>query len=169
VKTVSPLTLQSPTVKASTKTLQPPSVKEPTKTPTSTPTSTPTEQPPPPGGGSSGITKSDLEITNIGPVPTTRAEKVFVDLKNNGPDTFSGQIRVVCVGAGYHRTTPNQMIPTASDELINLTIGVGTGFFYPSMIIDVPIYSYSPIQCIIEVPDNKDPNTSNNTYSILIP
>ncbi len=178
VPTETPLVAAPPTLTPTpthTPTLTPTPTHTPTLTPTppttfiTTTTSTPTELPPPPGGGFSGIAKSDLEITNIGPVSTTREEKVFVDLKNNGPSAFSGKIRVVCVGYGYMRNDPAQMVPTGSDELIDITIGVGTSFFYPSMIINVPLYSYQPIQCIIEVPDNKDPNPNNNSYTIVIP
>jgi hypothetical protein len=56
-----------------------------------------------------------------------------------------------------------------SDKNIDINIGLGTGFFYTDLVIDPVVYFYPVIQCTIEVPDNRDPDTSNNSGVLNIP
>lgn len=134
------------------------------------PTSTHTELPPPPGGGSWGISKSDIEVLKVASSSTTGPGTLYVDIRNNGPKEFSGELHVGCSGMAYVRSDLSLApVQPNSNENITITIGLGTGFFYTSLRIDPVSYIYPVIQCVIEVPDDRDPDTSNNSGTLNIP
>jgi hypothetical protein len=132
-------------------------------------TATFTELPPPSGGGSWGIAKSDIEVLKVGASSLTSSANIYVDIRNAGPSEFSGKIHVVCVGTAFTRVPPTTQMSIGSDENIDINIGLGTGFFYTGLVIDPVVYFYPVIQCAIEVPDNRDPDTSNNSSVLNIP
>ncbi len=111
----------------------------------------------------------DLAVTKIGPVSTTRADKVYVDIKNTGTgDLNDANVHVVCQAMGRMRGNPTQQVPTGSDEWIKITLSAGgTGFFWPGMIINVPAYSYDFVTCVAGL--DGDPTPNDNTTTITIP
>ncbi len=125
---------------------------------------------PPPGGGSSGIAQSDLELYGVSPVSSVgTTTTVTLDVRNNGPHDYEGSLRVVCVGPGFHRTDPVQVCPPAVvDTSVTILQGVGTGHFNVDLFTS-PVCYYPGVQCSLIVPDNKDPNTGNNQYGFAIP
>jgi len=110
---------------------------------------------------------ADLEITNIGPVATDRPEKIFVDIKNVGTaDLNDADIHVMCSAFGILRSDTNKTIPAFSDDMLKISLSAGgTGHFNPSLTIDVSLYSYSFVDCKIELVGDPTPNE----FSISIP
>jgi hypothetical protein len=153
LSTLPPPTLPLPT-------LPPPTQVPPTLTPKPTKTPKPT---------ATLSDKSDIEVLNIAPVSTTRADIIYIDIRNNGPVEYKGKVSVVCAGAYFLRSDPTQQIPLSYAEEISIDIGVGTGFFYVNLTVDPISFIYPVIQCIVAVPDNKDPDPNNNTGALGIP
>lgn len=135
-----------------------------------TPTITITSAPPP-GGGSWGIAKSDLELYGASPVsPIGSTTTLTLDVRNYGPSDYEGPVRVVCVGPGFPRTDPNLVCPPAIVD-VNVTIlqGVGTGHFNVDLLMTSPACFYPAGQCSLIVPDDKDPNPANNQTGFVLP
>jgi hypothetical protein len=145
----------------------------PTKTklpPTITPTITPTTAPPP-GGGSWGIVKSDLELygaSQVSPIGATTT--LTLDVRNYGPHDYEGPLSVVCVAQGFPRADPSQVCPPAvANVTVQILQVVGTGQFNVDLLMTSPACFYPAGQCSIIVPDNKDPNPANNQYGFSLP
>ena len=158
--TVSPTTA-APIVVLPTKTKLPPTI-----TPTTTPTTAP-----PPGGGSWGIVKSDLELygaSQVSPIGATTT--LTLDVRNYGPHDYEGPLSVVCVAQGFPRADPSQVCPPAvANVTVQILQVVGTGQFNVDLLMTSPACFYPAGQCSIIVPDNKDPNPANNQYGFSLP
>jgi hypothetical protein len=149
-----------------TKTLPPPAATA-TKTKKPTPTVTETSLPPPQGGGSWGPTGTDIELIKVGVSSTTGAGNIYLDIRNNGPKEFSGEIEYLCQGTSFMKGQPTIIIPVVYDEKVHITISIGTGFVPTNLVVDPSVYTYPVIACTITVPD--DPEPGNNTGTIIIP
>ena len=138
--------------------------------PTITPTITPTTAPPP-GGGSWGIVKSDLELygaSQVSPIGATTT--LTLDVRNYGPHDYEGPLSVVCVAQGFPRADPSQVCPPAvANVTVQILQVVGTGQFNVDLLMTSPACFYPAGQCSIIVPDNKDPNPANNQYGFSLP
>jgi hypothetical protein len=135
-----------------------------------TPTITLTSAPPP-GGGSWGIVKSDLELygaSRVSPIGATTT--LTLDVRNYGPHDYEGPLSVVCVAQGFPRADPSQVCPPAvANVTVQILQVVGTGQFNVDLLMTSPACFYPAGQCSIIVPDNKDPNPANNQYGFALP
>ncbi len=107
---------------------------------------------------------SDIEVLKVN---ADSSGGVSIDIRNNGPAEFHGQVRVVCIAMGYMRGDPQNQIPFANDESIHINISIGTGFFPTSLKLNTAAYSYPSIHCTVGVPD--DPNPNNNAGATVLP
>lgn len=109
----------------------------------------------------------DLAVTKVGPVSLTRADKVYVDLKNTGNVDIDTDVHVVCSAVGRVRGNPTQVVPAGSDETLHITLSKGgTGFFYPSLIIDATVYSYDVVQCVVGLAGDPSPDDNQNGFNV---
>jgi hypothetical protein len=171
--TVATIAPTASVVVSPTPTAAAPIVVLPTKTkrpPTITPTITPTTAPPP-GGGWSGIAKSDLELygaSRVSPIGATTT--LTLDVRNLGPSTYDGPVRVVCVAQGYQIADASQACaPAVADVTVQILQSVGTGHFDVDLLMTSPACFYPGGQCSLIVPDNKDPVPANNQYGFSLP
>ncbi len=112
--------------------------------------------------------KPDLAVTKIAPVSTTRPDKVYVDIKNTGILDIDANVHVVCVAVGLMRGNPSIVVPASSDETVHIQLSKGgTGFFYPSTIIDAVSYQYAQVTCNVAL--DGDPTPDDNKMTISIP
>lgn len=109
----------------------------------------------------------DLAVTKVGPVSLTRADKVYVDLKNTGNVDIDANVHVVCTAIGRQRGNPTQQVPTASDETLPITLSKGgTGFFWPSLVIDATAFSYDVVQCVVGLDGDPTPGDNQNGFNV---
>ena len=92
-----------------------------------------------------------------------KEDKIFVDIKNAGTaDLNDADIHVMCSAFGVLRSDTNKTIPAFSDDWIKISLTAGgTGFFYPSLTINVGLYSYDSVDCKIEFDGDPTPNEFN--------
>jgi hypothetical protein len=95
------------------------------------------------------------------------AGKTTVYIENVGTaDLNNAVIHVMCQALGVKRASPNNPMPAASDEWLNVTLSAGAATnFKPSMIINVSLYSYQFITCTILLEGDPTPNM----FTIAIP
>jgi hypothetical protein len=149
-----------------------PTEPEATVTPTIPPTSTPTEPPPPPGSGDWGPTESDLELFDWAIQPDWYY--LILEIRNNGPDSFSGTVDVVCAGQGVFREGRDPELPMYHDIDFSESVHIQMlavlqerylGFFNLHLVPER--YDYG-IVCSISA-GLHDPNVSNNGIWFAVP
>lgn len=135
-----------------------------------TPTITLTSAPPP-GGGSYGLTQSDLELYGVTRVSDIgAATTITLDVRNLGPSAYEAPLRVVCVGAGFMLADPGQACsPAMVDTTVTIAQGVGTGHFNVDLLMTSPACYYPGVQCSLIPSEGKDPNPDNNQYGFSLP
>jgi hypothetical protein len=127
--------------------------------------------PVPPGGGSWGVTKADLAVTDLflKSMPIGSAD-IWSRLTNNGPDTVSNvSVNQACslesgpVSMGGTKTYAANAWP------ITITLNPGqTGEFSTGFQASMLPQFYYKVTCSVTAPFN-DPNPSNNTYKKTFP
>ncbi len=97
---------------------------------------------------------------------------VFFGLKNNGPaDLIHETIKLTCSGFEYRRCTQGRIcfspaIPTnLNDSVGSASIPVNLALpYYSHIVLDLTAFTYK-LTCTASLPDNIDPNLSNNSQS----
>jgi hypothetical protein len=113
---------------------------------------------------------SDIDVLRVGASQQEGRATVYMDIRNNGPDDFSGLVRLVCTGQSKMRDKPYTQDRITQEDYVDLTIyDRSTGTINSSMETDTASYSYPTIQCTITVPNKLDPNPDNNIGATAIP
>ncbi len=113
--------------------------------------------------------RSDIEVLNVNATSLQAAGKIYIEIRNNGPQEFNGTLRVSCTGTSVMRAKPEVKVPIAAEQNLAQSIGLGTGTISTSLTIDPTVMFYPVIQCIVSVPNGQDPNPANNIGAINIP
>lgn len=113
---------------------------------------------------------SDVDVLRVGASALEGRDVIYMDIRNNGPNDFTGLVRLVCAGQSKLRDTPYTQERVSQDDYVDVTIYAGlTGTINSTLETDTASYSYPVIQCTISVPNNLDPNPKNNTGATAIP
>jgi hypothetical protein len=113
---------------------------------------------------------SDIDVLRVGASAQEGRDIVYLDIRNNGPDDFSGLVRIVCNGRSKLRDEPYTQEKIGREDYVDLTISEGmTGTINISVETDTASYSYPTIQCTLAVPNNLDANPKNNSGTTTIP
>ncbi len=113
---------------------------------------------------------SDIDVLRVGASPLEGRDIIYLDIRNNGPDDFSGLVRIVCTGQSKLRDEPYTQARIGREDYVDLTIYEGTtGTIDTDVETDTGSYSYPTIQCTLTVPNNLDANLKNNSGATSIP
>ncbi len=113
---------------------------------------------------------SDIDVLRVGASSQEARDIIYLDIRNNGPDDFSGLVRIVCTGQSKLRDEPYTEGRIGREDYVDLTISEGmTGTINTDVETDTASYSYPAIQCILTVPNNLDANPKNNSGATSIP
>lgn len=113
---------------------------------------------------------SDVDVLRVGASALEGRDVVYLDIRNNGPDDFTGLVRLVCAGQSKMRDAPYTQVRIGQEDYLDVTMSAGlTGTINSSLETDTASYSYPTIQCTLSVPNNLDPNPKNNTGATTIP
>ena len=122
----------------------------------------------PPGGGSWGVTKADLAVTDLFPQNMPKGA-VMMRIVNNGPQTPGNvDIDTTCT-ATIHGWTQGSPVSSAK-QVFKFKGGLNPGQqgeYYTGIDVDTQQHWYE-ITCTIKPPFN-DPNSANNSYKETIP
>ena len=122
----------------------------------------------PPGGGSWGVTKADLAVTDLFPQNMPKGA-VLMRVVNNGPQTpGNADIDTTCT-ATIHGWTQGSPVSSAQ-QVFKFKGGLNPGQqgeYYTGIDVDTQQHWYE-ITCTIKPPFN-DPNAANNSYKETIP
>jgi hypothetical protein len=122
----------------------------------------------PPGGGSAGMTKVDLAVTDLYPDALPQG-KVYARITNNGPGSLSNTgVQLSCSAelteiSNFAKTT-NAITPFST--AMSLTPGQ-TEAVDTHLTVDTSVYWYK-ITCTVSS-STADPNAGNDSYSETIP
>jgi len=113
---------------------------------------------------------SDIDVLRVGASAQEGRDIIYLDIRNNGPDDFSGLVRIVCTGQSKLRDAPYTQEKITHEDYVDLTISEGlTSTLNTSVETDTASYAYPTIQCTLMVPNNLDGNQKNNSGTTTIP
>jgi len=124
--------------------------------------------PVPPGGGSWGVTKADLAVTDLFPQNLPKGA-VMMRVVNHGPQAVGNvDVETTC-SATIHGWTQGSPISTAN-QVFKIKAGLDPGQqgeYYTGIDVDTQQHWYE-ITCSVKPPFN-DANSANNSYQETIP
>ncbi len=104
---------------------------------------------------------ADIDVLRLGVSSQEALGVLYMDIRNNGPEDFSGRVKVVCLGTSKLRDEPYTQASIGREDVFDLKIAAGmTGTLNTTVEIDTATYTYPSLQCAIGVP--RDPNPDNN-------
>ena len=110
----------------------------------------------------------DIAVLRVGVSSQEDWGIVYMDIRNNGPDDFSGTVRILCGGKSKLRDQPYTEASISGQGTTDLSIGAGmTGTIDTTLKPETSSYSYPSIQCAVAVP--KDTNPDNNIGVTSVP
>lgn len=113
---------------------------------------------------------SDADVLRVGASALEGRSVIYIDIRNIGPDDFTGLVRLVCTGQSKMRDAPYTQQRISQEDYVDVTLYAGlTGTINSSLETDTASYSYPTIQCTLALPNNLDPNPKNNTGATAIP
>ncbi len=112
---------------------------------------------------------SEIQVLRVGASPQEARAVIYLDIRNNGPEDFTGLVRIVCTGQSKMRDEPYTQARIGREDFVDLTIGAGmTGTINTGVETDTASYSYPLIQCTLSVPNDLDANPKDNSGATSI-
>lgn len=113
---------------------------------------------------------SDLDVLRVAASPMQASGIVYLDVRNNGPEDFSAQVRILCFATSRLRRPPFTLSTDERQASLRLTLAAGaTTTINTDLATDAASYSYPSIDCVLTAFQKHDLNPINNSNSSSVP